>query len=616
MIKKSFKLKYLIPSFFVALFLSINLTTFFNQEEFLALFFNSQSIFLFIVLFLVTFFLYFKSSQFKFSKKKNIYIIFSAILIGLITTLGQGFAIDESWSIYFSSPVGMVVFLLKWLGFSSIIYDILRIIIKILTDKKYLKVKALKWQPSILKLFLIVFLPKLLPIIFFFPGNLDVNSQNSLMEYYSLNNLGESVNGYSSGNPWLAVNFYGIFNDIGNLFGNSNIGYLLIALVQTALFSFAFALIVYQLIRWKLPKWLPISMLIIYSIAPVWLVTSVYLIKDVIYFGLLAVWYIIFIRLVDRHLLSIFSATGFALLSVLLILFRTSSVFIVLPGFLIIIWFLAKGFRTRFSASSIFVVVGLPILTILFLVLNSSNFQKQIFNRYPNFAIQQIARTFANDQDQINPKIKDDLRSIVDADTANEKYQARIADPILANVDQKAFDSKFEGQSKQTFWSEWWTLLKQFPAEFAQGFFGLNYQYYYPLTVNRTDSSGDAVWSVDVQSNVYQNREQLLKKLNYHYLFPTELRYKISTVLKNIDNFPLINWITNGGFYGLLLLFLFGYSILNKKKTLIVSGIPLVLIWLLNLNAPVNGLLRYNLPILAIFPLYLGYFTYKINSSK
>lgn len=602
-------------SFLVSFFLAADLTIFESQSIGPA-YLNRYSIILWFLLFISSLFLSFKARQIQFSKKNNYYILFSAILIGLITALGQGFSINQSWSVYFSNVTGLIVFLIRSIGFSLLTFPILKIILKILTDKDYLNIQNLKWRPTILTLFLIIFLPKLLAMLIFFPGNLDYNSQNSLMEYYSLNGQGQAVSSFNSGNPWLAVKYIGIFNDIGNLLGNSNLGFLLLSLVQTIIFSLAFALIIYQLVRWQSPKWLTIGMLIIYSVAPVWMMASVYLIKDVTYFGLLAIWYIIFIRVVDRHLLSIISAAGFAFLSALLILFRTSSAFIILPGFLIILWYLSKGLRTRFKRGALSIIIGVPVLVMMLLTVGSKSFQAELFNKYPNIAIQQIARTFANNQQAIDPQIASDLKPIVNAKKADQLYQARIVDPILAETDRKAFNQQFGAQANQVFWSNWRSLFREYPADFIQAFFGLNYQYYYPLNVERIDSSGDAVWPIDVQSDVWQNRSQLLNKLDYHYLFSTNFRYQVSKTLKAIDNFPILNWLTNGGLYGVILLFVFGYSILNRKSTLVISGIPLILIWFLNLNAPINGLLRYNLPILSILPLYLGYFSYKYNSLK
>lgn len=615
MTKQHPRLKDYLVSILVAFFLAADLTVF-ESQSILPAYLNLYSLILLILLFAASLFLSFKSNQIEYSKKNNYYIFFSAILIGLITALGQGYSINQSWSVYFSNFTGLIMLLIRGIGFSLLTFPILKISLKILIDKRYLNIKDLNWRPSIFKLFLLVFLPKLLAMLIFFPGNLDYNSQNSLMEYYSLNGQGEAVDSFSSGNPWLAVKYIGFFSEIGNFLGNSNLGFILMALVQTVLFSLAFALILYQLIRWRSPKWLTIGILVIYSIAPVWLMASVYLIKDVTYFGLLAIWYIIFIRVVDRHLLSIISASGFTFLSALLILFRTSSAFIILPGFLIILWYLSRGLRTRFKGGAISVIIGIPVLIMLLLTFGSKNFQAEFFNKYPNIAIQQIARTFANNQQEINPQIASDLKPIVNLQTADKLYQARIVDPILTETDHKAFNQQFGDQANRVFWSNWRTLFRQFPADFIQAFFGLNYQYYYPLNVEKIDSSSDAVWSIDVQSDVWQTRSQLLNKLNYHYLLSTNFRFQVSKILKAIDNFPILSWLTGGGIYGVILLFIFGYSILNRKSTLVISGIPLILIWLLNLNAPINGLVRYNLPILAILPLYLGYFSYKINSLK
>ena len=499
MIRKYLKFKYILPSFLVALFLSIDLESFFNQEILEKAFETMHTPLLFLVLFVVTLFLYFQSSQLHFSKKNNAWNIISAITIGLALTLGQGFAIDDSWSIYYSSTTGWVVFLLKWLGFASITYDILRLILRALYDKSFLKIKPLNWKPKLYQLFLIIFIPKLIAIIFFLP--------NAVIHY-------EGGSG-----PY----------NFGDLF-HGWIIYLLMAILQASLFSIFFTLTVGQLIRWKVPKWLSIGVLITYSIAPIWLIASYDFTAEFLFFSILAILYFIFVHLINL--------------------------------------------RRKGSVAALF-LIGL-LMTVGYVALRTESLYEY---KYPNIAVQQIHRTYIKKSDSINPKIKNDLDlAFYSVNKAEEHFDSNYVTESL----KYDFEESLGRNPHRVFWSDWLALFKKYPLEYAQGFFGLNYQYYYPLNVDRN----------------YYSKNQISMADNY------------------FNKIPVLNWLTNVGFYSLLLLFLFGYSVINKKGQLIVAGIPLVIIWIFCLNSPVNGFLLYSFPILAILPLYLGYFVYKNNSSK
>lgn len=568
-----------------------------------------------LALLLATLFLY---RQLDIKVKTSNYQLFNyaiSLFFALILTIGQAFAIDNSWSIYADDGQGRFLFVIRLIGFLILIYPIVRIIDQLISDKNFINQSPSNFKLSFIKIFMIILAPKLLFLAIFYPGNLDFNSQYSLMEYYSISASGNERMPFNSGNPAFTVQLIGRLNDIGRFFGSGSFGIFLYGLIQTLILCLAFALIVRQLVKWQSPKWMVYLTLVIFTISPIWLMMSTRIVRDVIYAGIVAIWYYYFIDLISKRSLNLRNGLLILALSLLLILFRSNSAILVLPGILIILFYVFTSYVKKIPKKYLVAIITVPVLLLSVVAFSSRTFQSRVINRYPNVAIQQIARTFAFHSNQVDPKIADDLEPIVDIDKAPTLYNSNIGDSIFYEMKQRDFKKQFGDQAGNVFWGDYFALMREYPYEFAQAFFGLNYLYYYPFQTKTTGEDPYTMFSiVDQPNGVWSYRQGLFDKLEYRYAFPLEVRMQVGNAMWLINTMPPISFLTNAGLYGMLAILLFGLAIVKRKLDLTLAGIPVILIFLMNLNAPVNGLIRYVLPLLAILPLYLGFMSYRLSS--
>lgn len=568
-----------------------------------------------LALLIATLFLY---RQLDAKVKPSNYRLFNyaiTLFFALIVTIGQAFAIDNSWSIYSDTGQGNFLFVIRLIGSTILIYPIVRIIDQLISDKNFINLQRLNWRPSFLKVFMIIFTPKLLLLAIFYPGNLDFNSQYSLMEYYSISANGNDRAAFNSGNPTLTVQLIGRLSDIGRFFGSGSFGIFLYGLIQTIVLCLAFTLIVRQLIKWQSPKWMVYLTLTIFTISPIWLMMSTRIVRDVIYAGIVAIWYYHFINLISKRTLNLKNGLLILTLSLLLILFRSNSAILVLPGILIILFYLFTSYAKKIPKKYLAAIIAVPVVLLTVVTFSSQTFQSRVINRYPNLAIQQIARSFAYHSDQIDPIIAEDLETIVDIEKAPTLYNSNIGDSVFYEMRQSDFKKQFGDQAGNVFWNDYFSLMRTYPYEFTQAFFGLNYLYYYPFQTKTAGEDPYTMFSiVDQPNGVWSYRQGLFNKLEYRYALPLEVRMQVGNAMWLINTMPPISFLSNAGLYGMLTILLFSLAIVKRKLDLTLAGIPVILIFLMNLNAPVNGLIRYVLPLLAILPLYLGFISYRLSN--
>ena len=639
MIEKIKQFRTPIIAFFVALFLSGNLQEFYNADTqatpfagsmlsgFPAIFmrfgklqaaYTDASVGVIGLAFLIT--TYFLYKQLDTKIKESSYRFFNyaiTFFFAVIITIGQAFAIDDSWSLYTSIGEGRFLFLIRLIGFSLLIYPIIRIIDRIVSDKKYLNIKTTNWKPSLMRLFLLIMAPKLLILAIFYPGNLDFNSQYSLMEYYSINASGVDRTAFNSGNPWFTVELIGRLNDLGRTFADGSFGIFLYGLLQTVIISFAFALIVKKLIDWKLPKWLIFGTLATFALSPMWLMIPARIVRDVTYAGIVAIWYYYFVDVINKRSLSLNRGILMLVLSVLLILFRSNAALLVLPGIVIVLGYVFSNYVQKVSKVALSAIILIPVILLTITAMSSNTFQSRVINRYPNIAIQQIARTFAYHSDEISPKIAEDMQPIIDVEKAPTVYNSNVGDSAFYEMKQSQFRENFGDKAGQVFWGDYLSLMNKYPSDFAQAFIGLNYLYYYPFQTKTAGEDPFTMFSiVDNPNNVWGYRQGLFDKLEYKYAAPLDLRMNIGNAMWLLNSMPPISFLTNSGLYGLAIVLLFFLAVAKKRMDLILAGAPLFLIFLMNLNAPVNGLTRYILPLLSTLPLYLGFMMYRLSDDN
>lgn len=101
------------------------------------------------------------------------------------------------------------------------------------------------------------------------------------------------------------------------------------------------------------------------------------------------------------------------------------------------------------------------------------------------------------------------------------------------------------------------------------------------------------------------------------YIFDDDFRSACSDMIYTWNKIPLLSFVVNPAFYTWMLIFILGLLIRRRQwKVLTLYSAPILIIAMCCLS-PVNGLLRYMLPVMATIPVFMmvGIFFYFGNTS-
>lgn len=148
------------------------------------------------------------------------------------------------------------------------------------------------------------------------------------------------------------------------------------------------------------------------------------------------------------------------------------------------------------------------------------------------------------------------------------------------------------------------------PDTCIQAIFNQTYGYFY---MDRKDRLGTPIIETTV------GREQLSMEEFYMEIgFPSQLkgmREFLKGMIHFVMQFPLISLLYNAGFHGYLLLGYVVYLLGTKKGKRILLIVPTLLVFAVCILSPVNGELRYMLPVMIMLPLNLTWCAYRERES-
>ena len=162
----------------------------------------------------------------------------------------------------------------------------------------------------------------------------------------------------------------------------------------------------------------------------------------------------------------------------------------------------------------------------------------------------------------------------------------------------------------KNYFKVWFAQFCKHPDTYFQAFFNQTYGYFY---TDRKDRLGTPIIETTV------GREQLSMEEFYMEIgFPPQLkgmREFLIGMIHFVTQFPLISLLYNAGFHGYLLMGYVVYLLGSKKGKRILLIVPTLLVFAVCILSPVNGELRYMLPVMIMLPLNLTWCAYQERES-
>lgn len=520
-------------------------------------------------------------------KYENIWIYCFSGLFGLIFYLSKSYYLLKNWNLAFCSVQSftfslIIIFSITFI--SSIFIKSLYCLFKCINKDN---VKTLYINPRYC--YISLFLINLIYLIIFYPGTATYDGVYQILEFYSLKSLSNHL-------PVLSTLLEGSIFHLGSIIKDYNFGLFLYVFLQSILQSSLFSYTIYWI--WKLTKniYLEIFTFLFFLLNPIFQIWGISFVKDTMYYiGFL--WFIlIVIRILEsREIQTIKLGIQLLLSMILLCSFRNNGIYIIVPTIILL------GLFSKNSAIKKMVLINLIIVMAFFIgwthLLALHNVPQPVEEAL-SIPFQQTARLVSkkdldyNDEQTLIKLFKgNDLRIL---------YNPEFADPVK-------FSFKWGKENRNEWEKIYLKYLKLYPDVYLEAFFNQNYGYFYPMSK-----------ATDLGSYVIPNNKELKNEIiNLHMnsIFAKE-QHVISLIPKLYQCIPIISLVYNCSFYTWSILFLFGLSAINKKFKCIIVGMPIILSLGVCFLSPVDTCIRYMLPIIVTFPVFLSYCVLQWNRKK
>lgn len=421
-----------------------------------------------------------------------------------------------------------------------------------------------------------------------FPG---VFSQDS---FYSIS---QSLGYYrfSDGHP---VSFTLILKLFTMISSDIKFDMILYCVSQMIALAITFSFVIKYLIIKKINSFIIICSFLFFAFSPINAMYSFTVWKD-IPFSISVILYLITILEIISNPKDFLKKPGnmiiFGLLILFVSIFRNNGIYMMVLSFPFII-LLLKSIRKKlliiFFIS--FITYGLikgPLYTYL-------NVEKGPIREALSIPIQQIARTFSYEYENISEKDKQTVDKFLDAENIGKLYDPRISDPVKSTWKDINFSKE-----KGNFFNVWYKLFKKHSIIYIDSFLSNSYGYWYPPTVYwtvYTNNATEAYWLYRPEYNLETN--PIIKGKSI-----------VSDVMLDIRNIPVLSMTHSIGYSFWIMFFLMAGIIVMKKYKLLIPFIMMTVLWLTLIASPVYAEFRYSYSLFVSLPLL---WAVAINSNK
>lgn len=211
--------------------------------------------------------------------------------------------------------------------------------------------------------------------------------------------------------------------------------------------------------------------------------------------------------------------------------------------------------------------------------------------------LQQTARYLREHFDEVTEEEAEVLQRgfMVSLNQVAASYNPNLSDPV-----KSAFVAHPDAEYLKEYFSVWFHQLLKHPGTYIQAFFNQNYGYFYPNKHN---------WGGDYFAAFYITDAEHLQDGYLDIQFAVKasgIRHILENTVYLFENTPILGLLLSAGMYVYVFIGEIVYLLVKKKWrefTILMPGIAVLLICLLS---PVNGYLRYLLPIIATMPVTIG----------
>ena len=434
-------------------------------------------------------------------------------------------------------------------------------------------------------------------LIIYYPGSTVPDGLWQIQEGLGMKTL-------SGKHSWELSLLFGFLVKLGSHV-NDNAGFFLVVLFLAVSQALCYAWVCRKIRQWKAPDWLTFGTPLFFGLYPLFGAYAQTLIKDGISCALFTLFMTAYLDLClpDVRMSrgdsddSLKVKTGekrwgkaFAVLLCALAaaLTRRNEMYILLPMTLFLFILLRKGSR-RYA---LLIFAGLLAGYLGFAGLGRAIGVKDGSSRaYYSVMFQQTARYLTEYPDEVTKEEKQAINGVLKLKKITGKYNPDLSDPV-----KNRFREKSTAEDLQAYFGVWKGMLKKHPLVYVEAFLHGNYGYYDPFSL------------ITVTSPYYLDASEAYSKTlgyDWHHIFPALIRKAARGYAWLWKKLPVLRLTIRPGSWTWFYFILAGWLCLKKRWKKLLPLIGMGLLWGICLLSPVNGCIRYYLPMYACGPVLL-----------
>ena len=552
--------------------------------------------------------------------KKNIIIGILSVVLATFIVIGKNLQIvgnfpDLSNIILFFETI--IIFLGAYLAFYAIFKKVISLAIfndnsdnkEIKKTKKKIKCKKMYFSKikqfcskltlfmkdhPFISSFIIIMLVRIPFIIIFYPGNSNGDTFDQLCQFFhrdaswskDMVNLIDKNVYINQHHPVFSTFILGGAVKLGMMIHDFEFGIFLYVISQIIITSSIFSFAIYYMKKINIPFWIRNLVLAIICLVPHYLSYTLLAIKDTpnAIFTLL---YLIFLIQIIRNYDSIYKKKRniiFLIITMLMVmLFRNNGILTIVMSYPFLFFLYKKHFKKLLIVFLIPIIIYFSFNEVMY---RCFSFSKGSPKEMLSIPFMQIARV-AN-REGAKAFSKEDRKTIdkvLDFSEITDEYYPDLSDPV-----KDTYRNNATKEDLLNFFKVWFKYLCKYPRVYIESFINSTYSYFYPYEFyeNLMLGSDDRVAKeFDSYGSIYRFYD---------------VKDKIGTFMQILFRIPIIGILFRVAFYDWFLIFSCIWVIYKKNYKYLIPLLALISVLLVCLASPINGSMRYILPILFSLP--------------
>ncbi len=468
----------------------------------------------------------------------------------------------------------------------------------------------------------------------FFPGSLPWDGVRSMNQFITAAPL-------ENHHPVMMNALYAGLMTLGRSVWSDNFGLLLIVAFQYAVCAVAFALVVRKLVVWRVPRWIAWATLLFFCLCPMWGAFAQAAFKDTLFNGLFCLFALAFVDVVapgreGAAAPRVRSWVLFGAASLVLCFARNNGFYIVVASAVALAVLealrgrgagrAARGeqrpaavspsassarpavtpaprtparqvVRAAAPALAVLGVVAVAWLGATRAVWPAAGIDVREDKEMLSVPLQQTARYMVECPDEVTAEQYAAIDAVLPADQLAALYNPDLSDPVKEAM--RPAKGNMTSEQRTAYFAAWAQMGAAHPGVYVRATVANTYAYFYPFVIIGQDMDRPVF-------PLYIQGPPINQTFDVHYVSPEPVREAVDGALVGLLSVPVVRVMFSPALYVLTVIALCAYAAARRRWRALVVAIPFAVLLATVLAGPLNGHLRYIMPLAAALPLLAG----------